>query len=672
MTQPSKTPASSSGSKAQDLYQQAVGLHQQGQLDEAEALYRQALAFDNRHAGATQMRGVIRLQKGDAAGAVELIKRSLDFEPRNPRALNNLGNALLELKRYDEAIEALRLAVKVQPESADAQGNLGRALRKRRLYPEAVEAYRKAVELAPDRAGLHSSLGTALAESGDPVAAIASHERAMALAPDRADLRNNVAHAYNLAGRHAEAESSFRQAVALDPKGGEYHLGLGRALNSMGRFDEAIGHYREARDTGAGSTKFELALMFYQNHVLANDPRQSVVDARLYAERRTKGVVPFSEHRNDPDPERPIRLGWVSADFNSHPVGRFLGALMGQLDPAKVEMYAYSEREVPNDPVYQRIRSAIPNWCPVDNMTDEQLAHRVRRDRIDVLVDLSGHTAGNRLGMFAYKPAPVAVTWLGYFATTGFDTIDYVLCNRWLLPENEEDQWVEKPWRLPDTHWSYTVPSVEVAVAPTPALSGGPFTFGSYNNFDKINEPTIALWSRVIKEVPGSRLLLRSSIGNPAVADRMEQGFRAQGLTDEQLVVERVTKNYEEHLASYGLLDIALDPFPYNGGTTTTEALYMGVPVLTRHGDRFVAHLGETNIQSAGMPEWVANGDDEFVAKAKAFASDLEALEKVRQGLRPRVLASRLFNSKEFARDLEDAFRGMWQKWCAEQVQQTK
>ncbi len=667
MNQPSKTPASSSALRASELYQQAISLHQQGQLDEAEAVYRQALAFDNRHAGAMQMRGVICLQKGDAAGAVELIKRSLDFEPRNPKALNNLGNALLELKRYDEAIEALRLAVKVQPDSPDAQGNLGRALRKRGLFAEAVEAYKKAVALAPERAGLHSSLGTALAETGELEAALASHERALALAPDRADLRNNLAHVHNMMGKHADAEKSFREAIALDPKGGEYHLGLGRALNVVGRFDEAIEHYREARDGGAGSTKFELALMFFQNHVLANDPRQSVVDARLYAERRTKGVVPFDSHRNDPNPNRPIRLGWVSADFNSHPVGRFLAAMMGQLDPAKLEMYAYSQKEAPADPVYQRIRSAIPNWCPIDTMTDEELAHRIRRDRIDVLVDLSGHTAGNRLGMFAYKPAPVAVTWLGYFATTGFDAIDYVLCNQWLMPENEEDQWVEKPWRLPDTHWSYTVPSVDVPVVPTPALAGGPFTFGSYNNFDKINEPTIALWSRVIKEVPGSRLLLRSSIGNAAVADRMIEGFKSQGLTDEQLVVERAVKNYEEHLASYGLLDIALDPFPYNGGTTTTEALFMGVPVLTRHGDRFVAHLGETNIQSAGMPEWVAYGDDEFVAKAKAFASDVAALDKIRQGLRPRVLNSRLFNPKDFARDIEEAFRGMWQKWCAQQ-----
>jgi protein O-GlcNAc transferase len=258
----------------------------------------------------------------------------------------------------------------------------------------------------------------------------------------------------------------------------------------------------------------------------------------------------------------------------------------------------------------------------------------------------------------------VAVTWLGYFATTGFEAIDYVLCNRWLVPESEEEQWVEKPWRLDDTHWCYTAPSVDVPVAPTPALSGGMFTFGSYNNFDKINEPTIALWSRVLKEVPNSRLMLRSSMKNPAVADRMIKGFNAEGIDGDRLVVDTETKAYDEHLKSYGMLDIALDPFPYNGGTTTTEALYMGVPVLTLHGDRFVAHLAETNLQSAGLTDWIAKDQDEFVAKAKAFASDLQALDGVRQGMRARVLASRLFDAPAFARELENAFHGMFSKWA--------
>ena len=644
--------AARAAEQAAALYQQAVGLHRQGQLDEADQLYRQALAYDPRHAGSMQLRGVVQMQRGNHEEAAKLIKRSLDFEPRNPQALSNLGNVLLELKRYDEAIAALRLAVEVQPNSADALGNLGRALRRRRYYPEAVEVYRKAVEIAPERAGLHSALGVALTEAGNPTAAVDAHQRALELAPDRAEFKNNLAHAHRMAGRHEEAERELREALALNPEEGELHLALGRIVNQNGRFDEAIELYRQARDHGAGSTKFELALMFFQNHVLSNDPVKAKDDAVLYAQRRTGHVTPFKEHLNDPNPDRPLRVGWVSGDFKQHPVGRFLIAAFREIDQSKLIMRAYSMADPPQDPLNQQIRAIIPNWRNIQDLNDEEVAHQIRKDRIDVLIDLSGHTGGNRLGVFAYKPAPVAVTWLGYFATTGFATIDYVLCNRWLVPEDEENQWVEKPWRLDDTHWCYTLPSVDVPVTPTPALEGGMFTFGSYNNFDKLNEPTIALWSRVLDEVPNSRLLLRSSMKNPAVAERMTKGFNDRGIDGDRLVVDTSTMPYEEHMQSYGKLDIALDPFPYNGGTTTTEALYMGVPVLTLHGDRFVAHLAETNLQSAGLTDWVAKDQDEFVAKAKAFASDLPALNALRQGMRARVLASRLFDAPAFAREL--------------------
>jgi protein O-GlcNAc transferase len=655
--------AARAAEQAEALYQQGVALHRQGQLDAADQAYRQVLAYAPRHAGAMQLRGVVQMQGGNHEEAVKLIKRSLDFEPRNPQALSNLGNALFELKRYDEAIAALRLAVEAQPNSADALGNLGRALRRRRYYTEAVEVYRRAVAAAPDRPGLHSALGVALSEAGDNEGSVVAHARALELAPDRADLRNNLAHAHRVAGRNADAERELREALALKPDEGELHLALGRIVNQDGRFDEAIELYRQARDNGAENTRFEIALMFFQNHVLGNDPVKSRTDAIAYAKRRTGNVVPFKDHANDPNPDRPLRIGWVSSDFKTHPVGRFLVAAFREIDQSKLIMHAYSMSDPPTDPINEQIRAIVPNWRNIETLTDEEVAHQIRKDRIDVLIDLSGHTGGNRLGVFAYKPAPVAVTWLGYFATTGYEAIDYVLCNRWLLPESEENQWVEKPWRLEDTHWCYTEPSVDVAVVPTPALAGGMITFGSYNNFDKVNEPTIALWSRVINEVPNSRLLLRSSMKNPAVAERMTKGFNAHGIDGDRLVVDTTTVQYEEHMKTYGLLDIALDPFPYNGGTTTTEALYMGVPVLTLHGDRFVAHLAETNLQSAGLVDWIAKDEDEFVAKAKAFASDLVALDAIRQAMRPRVLASRLFNAPAFARELETAFQAMYRKW---------
>lgn len=654
--------------QAESLYKEGLAAHQAGDFERADQLYRRAIASDATHSNAMQMRGVIRLQTGDAEEAVRLIQRAVQVDPANGQAFSNLGTALLELKRPDEAIEALRSAAKLLPDSPDVLGNYGRALRRRRYFKEAVEVYRRATELAPERPGLLSALGVALAENGEFPAALEAHEKALALAPDRADLRNNVAHVHRIMGDHKKSEEAFREAVALDPKHGEFQLGLGRSLNIQGKVGEAIERYRAAQDAGVMSTNFELALMFYQNHVLENDPRQAVVDARKYAARRSAGVVPFTSWQNSLEKDRPLRLGWVSPDFKSHPVGRFLDAMMHEINPDRIDMYAYAQEDRPGDPVYESIRKAMPHWRSISEMSDEEVAREVRRDRIDVLVDLTGHTANNRLGVFAFKPAPVSVTWLGYFATTGYDTIDYVLCNRWLVPENEEDQWVERPWRLPDTHWCYTMPKADIPVVPTPALGGAPFTFGSYNNFEKINDASIALWSRCMHAVPGSKLLLRSSLQNTAQEERLKAGFAAHGLDADRVTIESAGKQYEAHLASYGLLDIALDPFPYNGGTTTTESLLMGVPVLTLRGDRFVAHLAETNLQSAGLSDWVASSPDDFVAIAKRWAEHPEDLNALRLGLRQRVMASRLFDAKRFADDLEDAFIGMWSKWRDSQV----
>jgi predicted O-linked N-acetylglucosamine transferase (SPINDLY family) len=298
-------------------------------------------------------------------------------------------------------------------------------------------------------------------------------------------------------------------------------------------------------------------------------------------------------------------------------------------------------------------------------MSDLELAEQVRRDRIDILIDLSGHTAHNRLRMFTYKPAPVSATWLGYFSTTGIKAIDYVICNRWLLPPDEEYQWVERPWYMPSAHWCYNRPRIEVAVGQTPAEKNGFVTFGCYNNYDKLNRETIGAWAEIMRRLPDCRMLLRSSNNKAGIKERICEHFAAEGFTPgERLTIDNTAMAYDDHMRSYGLLDIALDPVPYNGGTTTVEAFYMGVPVITRHGDRFVAHMSESNVRSAGLDEWVGADTEDYVRRAVAFASDVPKLAKLREGLREQVLASRLFDAKTFARDLDEALRGMWRAWC--------
>jgi protein O-GlcNAc transferase len=645
------------------LFQSGLALHQQGQLDAAEAIYRQVLGRDGNHVSAWQLRGVIRYQQKLPAEALPLLERAVALDPANAASLNNLGNVLIDLHRFEDAVDALRRATALRPEAADMRANLGRALRFYKKLDEAAEAYRHAIALDHKRAAYHASLGNVLSASKDDAGALTAFAAALDLAPNQPNLLHNVALSLVKLKRFEEAIAHSKRAVALQPKEPEYRVTLGAALQYVGRLDEAIEEMRLARNLGAVGSRYQNSLLFHMNNAFEHDPAEARNDAIAFIQRLAGHVRPYTEWFNDTDTERPLRIGLVSGDFTSHPVGRFLLGPLAELDQSLYEIYAYSQLRAPQDPLQQQFRQMIKNWRDIQGMSDDVVARDIRADKIDILVDLAGHTAHNRLSMFTYKPAPVAFTWLGYFASTGVAAIDYVLCNRWLLPESELSHFVEEPWYLPDTHWCFSRPAQDVEVAPLPAGDTGTITFGSFNNFHKLSPATIALWARVIRDVPNSRLHLRYNVEQPVV-DRLTAALLAAGAPADRIEVVGKNLPYAEHLATYGGLDIALDPFPYNGGTTTAEALYMGVPVLTLRGDRFSAHMAESTVRAAGLDDWVALTADEYVAKAAAFALDRAGLAALRAGLRDRVLASKLFDAKLFARDLEDAFRGMWRTYC--------
>jgi predicted O-linked N-acetylglucosamine transferase (SPINDLY family) len=373
-------------------------------------------------------------------------------------------------------------------------------------------------------------------------------------------------------------------------------------------------------------------------------------------------------HLNDPDPERRLRVGFVSGDLRSHPIGRFLlGALSGFGRDTTLDFYAYANSE-DEDAITEALKRVIPNWLNVTKLSDHDLDARIVADKIDVLFDMSGYTGSNRLKVFAMKPAPVAASWIGYFATTGLKEIDYVLASQWVVPEREENQWVEQVWRLPDTYLCFTEPPDAPVPGPLPALTAGHITFGCFNNFNKLSDVTLAAWRELMSAVPDSRLILRSSgyYHHQTLPDQTSR-LAAGGLDLSRIRIDPKLSSYDAHLRSYDEIDIALDPFPYNGGTTTVEALYMGVPVLVKAGDRYVAHMGEGILHSAGLPDWIAPDSGGYAALGARFAADLGGIAALRAGLRERMLASPLFDAPRFARNLEDAIRDMWRIWCAAQ-----
>ena len=688
------------GGDALALLRQGLALHRQGELDAAATLYRRVLAAAPSTAQAAHLLGLLEHQRGNQVQAQQFIGQALALQPRNPDYLTDMGLVLNALGRRDQAQASIRAALAVRPGDVRALNLLGGMLVQQGQHEEAVAHYRQALLHEPNNASLHSNLGSALTALGEKQGAIAELRQAVALDPASVDAQSNLGYALNEVGQydeaiahcrealrlapsapgprfnlglallgngeHSEAAEAFRAVIAQQPKFVEAMRGLGDALVKLGRTDEGLAEYRRAIALRPNYAAGLSNLLFHQNYRADGRVEAAVAEARRFGDLITDPAEVVTNHRNSPDPERRLRVGLVSGDLCAHPVGRFLDGPLAEIDRGQIDLYAYAtiDRE---DAMTARLRESIPNWRKVAHLSDAETAALVQGDGIDILLDMGGHSRGNRLRVFARKPAPVAVTWLGYFATTGLPAIDYVLASPWVIPEAEAAQWVETPWRLPDTYLCFHRPPYPVAVGPLPAAANGFITFGSANNINKLSDETVACWAAVLRAVPASRLLLRTAaLGKAEIAERTAARFGEHGIAAGRLILQPAVTDYAEHLSRYHQVDIALDPFPYNGGTTTVEALWMGVPVLTRRGDRYVSHMGENIMHNMGMPEWIAADSDDYLSKAAAFGADIPAMESLRAGLRDRLSASPLMDAPAFARNLEAAFRQMWQRWCRE------
>ena len=456
--------------------------------------------------------------------------------------------------------------------------------------------------------------------------------------------------------------ASYRQALEIKPNLIEAHNNMGLALQELGQLDSAIASYHRALELRPDFVDAHNNLLLALNYNASHAPAYFLEQARRFGQVVAENAGErFSSWQCEAHPER-LRVGLVSGDLRKHSVGHFLEGLLAHLDPSRIELIAYPTHHE-QDELTGRIRPYFSAWKPLFDKSDEAAARLIHADGVHVLVDLSGHTAYNRLPVFAWKPAPVQVTWLGLPATTGVTEMDYVLGDPWSIPAECEGQFSEAVWRLPESYVCLTVPSQSVEVGPLPALATGAVTFGSFNNLTKMNDTVVAVWSRILEAVPGSRLLLKAKqLSDAAVCAQTRQRFAACGIAPERLQLQGILASRNEHLATYHQVDIALDTFPYPGVTTSVEALWMGVPVLSMQGDRFLSCTASSIAHNAGLPEWIAADQDDYVAKAVRFSADLQRLAALRAGLREQVLASPLFDAPRFAKNFEDALWGMWQR----------
>lgn len=593
-------------------------------------------------------------------------RRALAIHPDYPEALNNFGIALNDLRRFDEAIAQYRKALALRPDIPEIWNNLGDALHSLGDRVAAIDHYRRAIGLRPDYGVAWRNLGDALSEVGKLEEANECFTHAVAFAPELdttlspADI--GVREAQQL---FAKMVLEIERAAARDPLlAGAYQAcgeGKGPPVGAGGSAAARHRYAEELRTRYAAHLSALLLILHYDQSVtpqMLGDGHGEV--QRLY------GSLPRSGgFANSRDPERRLRVGYVSADFRIHSVGYFLSGVFRAHDPSAVEIYCYSGCADEDDQT-DLFKSRATAWRSTIGVSDEDLAAAIHADGIDILVDLSGHTSGTRLPVFARRPAPIQVSWLGYPDTTGLKAVDYRLTDAIVDPPGIADRLSsERLVRLPDGFHCYAAPDFAPEVVPLPAMERAGVTFGSFNNLVKVTAGALDLWAAILKRVPGSRLFLKHRwLGMGYMRSHILDSFERRGVARDRIEFSGKLESNADHLAAYGRVDIALDTFPYNGVTTTCEALWMGVPVVTLVGDRHCARVGSSLLTHVGLQDLVAHSPQAYVEITARLAADLPALAELRAGLRAKVAASPLCDGIGFTRSLEAAYRTTWREWC--------
>ncbi len=605
--------------------------------------------------------GVARKHLGEDAAALTAMTEAARLSPDDFEAHYNLGNARYEAGDADQATACFQAALALNPGHAETRNNLGQTLVELGRYDEALPLFQAALELKPDLLAAYNNLGNLRLARREYVDAEGHSRRALALDPASAEAHYNLGVALYEQCRFDEAEASTRRALQLKADYAKAHLGLGNLLQCRGRLDEALRCFRHAIANEADFAGNYASLLFTLNY----DPERSGEEIfSVYREFDERFGLPlrvtWRAHDNDRNPARRLRVGYVSPDFCRHVVRYFLEPLLAHHDKAAVEVFAYAEVRREDD-VTARLRTYADHWLSTLGMSDDALAERIRADGIDILVDLAGHTAGNRLLVFARQPAPVSVSWLGYGYTTGLSAIDYLLTDEASAPAGSEPLFAETPWRLATPGYVYRPAEGMGEVSALPALACGFVTFGTLTRGVRINHRTIRVWAAILRRLPDARLVIDSGHFKEASAqEALAARFAAHGIGAERLAIGCHSPPWDVLRG----MDIGLDCFPHNSGTTLFESLYMGVPFVTLAGRPSVGRLGSSILAGVGHPEWIARSEEEYIEKAVALATNLPKLAAIRAGLREEMHHSPLMDETGFARRVESAYRGMFTRWA--------
>ena len=580
-------------------------------------------------------------------------------DPKDIQGRFDLAVAQHRAGRLNEAARGYQEILKIQPGHLDALHMLGLVFFQAGQHQKALELIRQALSGKPDDSGCHVDYGLALAATGQIDAAIAEYRQAISLQPDCVPALNNLANLLQKHGNLDEAIDALSRVVSINPNLAEAHNNLGNALREIGDLDGAIESFERAESINP-LPQFASNRLFAMLHHPGIDAQRLAEEHAKWNRRFAQNIRPMARELADLPADRRLRIGYVSPDFHDHPISRFFLPLLENHDRQRFEIFCYSDSQR-QDQVSQRIAAKADSWRNVATLSSEQLAQQICDDRIDVLVDLAKHTDAKILLAFAYRPAPLQVSYLAYCGPTGLSAMDFYLTDTLIDPAGQHEGLTkEKPFRL-ESFWCYVPPDEAGDVTALPALSNGFITFGCLNHFCKVTEPTLRTWREILKAVPLSRLILHSPPGSHQ--ERILEFFAEAAIHSSQIeFVPRMPLRHYFH--QYGRIDIALDPFPWGGGTTTCDALWMGVPVVTLAGQTPVSRSGLSLVASAGMPELAADSHQNYVKTAVALASDPADLAARRQLLRKRVIGSHLMDLSRFVRQIEAAYLQMWNDLC--------
>lgn len=675
----------------------------QGRPEEAVACCRQALMLAPGHVEAHYNLGLALCALKRTQEAEQSFLEALRLRPDYAEACFSLGLIRAEQKHWEEAVRYYRETVRLNPDHADAYNQLGAACVEQSQLEEATAAYRQAIRIRSDYAEAHNNLGIVLHKQGLLEEALAAYRQSLRINSRSIDTYHNMGITLRDLGRLEEAIECFKSALRVDPEAGEIYVDLGITLQDakapfeamewlkkgldldpdnvsmlenlaniqrdLGMLDDALANLKKALSIEPDRSSAVYGLIATMNYHPRFSPEEIFAGhlrwGRMLAPSHTELLPPD----NAPDPDRKLRIGYVSPNFRAHSVAYFVAPVLASHDRARTEIFCYSDVPEPKrDDITRYFKGLDLYWRDSCGKSDLEVAGEIRQDRIDILVDLAGHTAKNRLGMFACRVAPVQITYLGYPNTTGLPAMDYRLTDEIADPPGQEAYYTEELVRLPHGFLCYSPMREPPGVANLPALERGFVTFGSFNASAKVTPQVIALWARILEAVPNSRILLKNhSLSHPPARERYHAQFEEHGIARDRVELVGWASRREEHLRLYDRVDIGLDTFPYNGTTTTFEALSMGVPVLTLSGDRHATRVGASILSCLGLERFIAVGEDDYAARAAQLASELDYLAHIRAGLRDTLTRSVLCDGKKFTGILEEAYRALWRRWCVAQ-----